>query len=321
MNTTHFLLLLLTIGMLSSCTRKAAVTKSKNATTEEIKQQKSTPEYAPDGTLHGLVMIALDRMPCHGTCPWDRVVFYEDGAVYYTGHKYVDKIGDFKAKTPLETTQNLATQAKKIGFFQMENQYPVDPAQKVADFPMTRISIRKGNLNKTITIQNDFPQELANLVKDIVAATEKLHFQKINKAPESVEAPNNDHGTLILTIKRTPCYGSCPWYEASFYDNGTILYKGEKYVDHIGSFTLQTKPEIVRALTNKAQKIGFFKMEANYPVNPAHKVTDLPTTTIMVKNGRTGKTITMQNEIPPVLIEYTKEIEGTLMRLDYPEKK
>ncbi len=315
MKTHHLLLILLMAGLVSSCNRKAAITKSKVKT--PVTEKKVKIEKAIDGALHGAVLLSLERMPCRGTCPWDKVTYYEDGIAFYTGNKYVDKIGNYKAQYDQESLQKLIRQAQKIGFSKMADDYPTDPAQKIADVPITKMSIQ----NKTITLQNDFPPALGQLVKDVVTTTQNQKFHKLDAVDQTVKAPKKDHGTLTLTIKRSPCYGSCPWYEARFYDDGTILYDGKKHVEHIGKFTLHTSPKTIRSLANKAQKIGFFKMGKAYPANPEHKIPDLPTTLLMVRNGRSEKTISLQNEIPPVLIEYIEEIESTLARLNYPEKE
>ncbi len=130
-----------------------------------------------------------------------------------------------------------------------------------------------------------------------------------------------DHGTLVLVIKRGPCYGKCPWYEAAFYDNGTVLYYGKKFVAHTGKYRLESTPEVVRSLLRKAREIGFMNMASEYPTDPNRKITDLPTTTIMVKFGRTAKTVKMTNEMPVELVEFGHDIDSVLERLPFPEQK
>jgi len=311
-------LFLLFIGLISSCNRKTSITKTKDVV-QNIEEPQA-PTLAIDGKMHGKELLSLERMPCRGTCPWDRVTFYEDGVVFYVGSKHVKRIGRFKSNTASESIQKLINQAEKIGYFKMASEYPTDPSKVIVDLPITRITVDNGSTNKEILFRNDSPKELISFVQDIVSTTERLNFQPLSDEDKTIKSPKkNDHGTLVMTIKRAPCFGSCPWYEASFYDDGTILYEGKKHVNHIGKFKLKANSRTIRTLTNKAQKIGFFKMEKEYPVDPSHQITDLPKTELMVKIGRTGKTILLQNEIPPVLIEYIKEIEGTLKRLDYPE--
>ena len=319
----HFALLFLLVGLISSCTRRASARKTKDAV-EAPKDAKVSKEQIPttalDGKIHGKELLSLERMPCHGTCPWDRVIFHEDGTVIYVGNKHVKRIGSFKSKMSPAGIQRFIKKAERIGYFSMADEYPTDPSKVIVDLPMTRIAVDNGATNKVILLRNDAPDALNSFIQDIVNTSKTLSFQLFSDEDNSIKTPKQeDHGTLVMTIKRTPCYGSCPWYEASFYDDGTILYEGKKHVRHIGKFQLKANPKTIRTLTNKAQKIGFFKMEKTYPSNNAHKIPDLPTTVLMVKIGRTGKTITAQNEIPPVLMEYIDEIEGTLKRLDYPE--
>ncbi len=328
MKTLHFALLLILVGLISSCNRKTAVRKTKAAEEAAAKavkdlataNQAQKPTTALDGQMHGKELLSLERMPCRGTCPWDRVIFHEDGTVFYVGSKHVKRIGRFKSQISPAGIQRFIKKAERIGYFNMADEYPMDPSKVIVDLPITRIAVDNGPTNKVILLRNDAPKELTSFIQDIVNTTETLSFQLFDDNDNTVQTPNSeDHGTLVMTIKRTPCYGSCPWYEASFYDDGTILYDGKKHVKHIGKFKLNANPKTIRTLTNKAQKIGFFKMEKTYPTNTNHKIQDLPTTELMVKIGRTGKTIKMQNEIPPVLMEYINEIEGTLKRLDYPE--
>lgn len=43
-----------------------------------------------------------------------------------------------------------------------------------------------------------------------------------------------DWSTAVFRLERTPCYGTCPWYQVSIYPDNRVEYEGRQYVGQCG---------------------------------------------------------------------------------------
>lgn len=317
--------LFLGLIIFASCNRKTAKKVSKTDALQ-VPPPPPKPTIALDGQDHGLVMISIERGPCRGKCPWYSAKIYADGAIFYKGNKYAKFMGEQSAITNIPTINSLIRKAEGIGFFTMEKGYPTDPSRRIMDNPMVKLKVRSGNQVREISYLNDMPDVLNEFALELDKFLAEQHFKPLFESPEvvpeKVPTPDGlDHGTLKLTIERTPCYGSCPWYQASFYDDGTIFYNGKKDVPHLGKYTLKTTPAMVNALIKKAKAIEFAKMSPSYPIDSKRVIADLPENIIMVKDGRTSHRVAFRNEAPTELVSFLKEVDAVLMRLSFKEKQ
>ncbi|MEQ8671904.1 MAG: DUF6438 domain-containing protein [Aggregatilineales bacterium] len=80
-------------------------------------------------------------------------------------------------------------------------------------------------------------------------------------------------GDVALTISRTPCFGSCPIYTVTVYEDGTVVYEGTDFVDVTGTQTIQIEPETVDLLVNSFVEAGYFEWDDSYTTMA---VTDMP---------------------------------------------
>src|SRR2546430_1156203 len=55
---------------------------------------------------------------------------------------------------------------------------------------------------------------------------------------------------VIITLKRTVCYGTCPDYELTIYGNGTVVYEGYRYVAVTGRHSSSIPHERVKQLVD-----------------------------------------------------------------------
>jgi hypothetical protein len=96
-----------------------------------------------------------------------------------------------------------------------------------------------------------------------------------------------DKSSVAITLERTACFGTCPIYTISIFDNGDVIYKGDKFVDVVGEQTSQIDPETVKAMVAAFEKPGYFDWKEAYDTQT---VTDLPTIiTSVTRNGQTHK--------------------------------
>ena len=93
--------------------------------------------------------------------------------------------------------------------------------------------------------------------------------------------------SLFASIKRTPCYGRCPIYEAKIYKTGFVIYEGKRFVDKEGVFITRFTSDQLLEISQKANDLQFFKLNDEYD----SPVTDFPTTYTSINNGEITKMV------------------------------
>lgn len=78
---------------------------------------------------------------------------------------------------------------------------------------------------------------------------------------------------IALTLERTACFGTCPIYSVTIYDDGTVVYEGERFVDVLGEQTSQIDPALVEQTVQAFADAGYFDWDESYT---EMLVSDLP---------------------------------------------
>ncbi|MBW4436575.1 MAG: hypothetical protein KME04_05545 [Pleurocapsa minor GSE-CHR-MK-17-07R] len=93
--------------------------------------------------------------------------------------------------------------------------------------------------------------------------------------------------TPVITLERTACFGTCPVYNVSILDDGTVLYDGGQFVDITGEQTAQIEPELVTQMVDAIVDAGYFDWADEYKTM---LVSDLPyITTSVTRDGETQR--------------------------------
>ena len=64
---------------------------------------------------------------------------------------------------------------------------------------------------------------------------------------------------LIISLQRTPCYGTCPIYKMEIFSDGSAFYHGERFVEKMGNYEFSVSKETLNYILKKADEIGFFE--------------------------------------------------------------
>src|ERR671921_1467141 len=67
--------------------------------------------------------ISLERTPCFGSCPVDKVVLRPDGTATYIGRRFVERMGTYEGKFAEGDFERLAGLMQAMKFFGMEDRY------------------------------------------------------------------------------------------------------------------------------------------------------------------------------------------------------
>ena len=113
---------------------------------------------------------------------------------------------------------------------------------------------------------------------------------------------------LIISLERTPCYGTCPIYKIKIFSDGSAFYHGERFVEKIGNYEFSVSKETLNYILKKADEIGFFELEDKYTAN----ITDLPKTITFIKNGKHRKRVVDYYGAPKTLKEFESLVDGCI---------
>ena len=102
------------------------------------------------------------------------------------------------------------------------------------------------------------------------------------------EPAAGDTDQIMISLDRGMCFGTCPVYTVTLYENGTLHWNGEMYVDVIGEVTAEIDPDEVINLSAYIESRGFFTYNDTYV---SYDITDLPWATLTVSNGTQFKQI------------------------------
>jgi len=109
--------------------------------------------------------LTLHREACYGTCPMYTVHVNGNGAVDWTGEKWVNQAGKASSLVGVAAVKRLQQAVKAADFFALKNEY-TDMA--VSDLPYASLDIRQGMRHKTVRWylgDRSVPPALLNLAK------------------------------------------------------------------------------------------------------------------------------------------------------------
>ena len=150
------------------------------------------------------------------------------------------------------------------------------------------------------------------------ACKAQLETSKVNTGDsiEHVEIPPADQ--VFASIERTACYGTCPVYKLTIYQNGLVIFQGrhlwndDDSVDssRMGLFNGSMSEQDMLKIGAKATELGFFQFEDIYS---SSGITDLPTTTTFINLNGIPKTVVNENyNVPRPVFEFEYFIDGFL---------
>ncbi|MCC2547124.1 DUF6438 domain-containing protein [Hymenobacter sp. BT175] len=147
-------------------------------------------------------------------------------------------------------------------------------------------------------------KKLKAKTKPRAAATKSVApaAKPVAKAKEAEEAP-------VIVFKKTPCYGSCPHYEATIYPDGRVAYLGYRNVPRMGAAQLQLPPAVVGNVLSQARELNFAGLQDLY----SKGATDMPATiiTIIQPDGK-PKTVQVEEGAPQPLQDLLKYLGDEL---------
>jgi len=68
----------------------------------------------------------------------------------------------------------------------------------------------------------------------------------------------------VITLERTRCFGTCPAYKLTIFDDGKVLFEGKEFVKHKGREEGQITKAELDGLVREFNKINYLKLDDEY---------------------------------------------------------
>jgi hypothetical protein len=130
------------------------------------------------------------------------------------------------------------------------------------------------------------------------------------KSKEKISQTNSSglDTVLLASIERTPCFGACPTYKISIYNNGYVVYEGKQHVKNIGLFSSRLDSSKVNEIKDFIEKNKILDMNDEYK-NP--RIADYPGTfTEASLNGKYKHILEMDPQAPKQLKDFEKFLDS-----------
>jgi uncharacterized protein DUF6438 len=98
----------------------------------------------------------------------------------------------------------------------------------------------------------------------------------------------------VITLERTVCYGTCPAYKLTIFDDGKVVYEGKEFVKRKGKAEGQISKAALDELVREFERIDYFKLDDQYtddPKNCPESWTDYPSATTSLNWKGKTKTV------------------------------
>lgn len=125
------------------------------------------------------------------------------------------------------------------------------------------------------------------------------------------------HGITEIGLRRSPCFGECPVYRVTVYDDGRLEYVGEQYVERLGRYTGRVREGEFHALAAFIREVDFMALEDRYAVPLTCKATVYTT---VVMNGVTKEVSNYGGAGPATLWAIETLIDRLLLEAEWDDK-
>jgi len=138
---------------------------------------------------------------------------------------------------------------------------------------------------------------------------------EIETNPTTEVTPIESLPHAVLSIKKTPCYGKCPVFEARFMSDGRVTWQGKKHTERIGHYEAFVNKDALSRLTAQIKSSQYFDLQPNYPTNADRMITDLPQTITKVQIDGKIWQITNNYDAPKALKDLERFVLNELSEL------
>ena len=116
----------------------------------------------------------------------------------------------------------------------------------------------------------------------------------------------------FFSMRRTACFGQCPTYEVSFYEDGKVLYQGKKFVANEGFYIGKLNIKNIALIQDKIREIDFFNLDSIYDA----RISDLPSVILEVNIDNKSHKVIDRYKGPKELRDFEKFIDNLILKME-----
>ena len=117
---------------------------------------------------------------------------------------------------------------------------------------------------------------------------------------------NNSADSLLISMSRFPCFGRCPYYDASLYKSGYAVINRKGFMDSLGIYATQIDKQELNNFVEDAKKAGLIAMPDSF-YNPG--IADYPATIVTVNlNDKRKRIFDGVPESPASLKDFEEKV-------------
>jgi hypothetical protein len=135
--------------------------------------------------------------------------------------------------------------------------------------------------------------------------------------PTTPKVADDKNAYITISIRRTPCYGNCPVYEAKLMSNGKAYFSGTRGANYIGNHEATVDAERLKDLWKNIEQVKFFEFANKYPTDEKNQIADLPSCYTFVNDGKQKKQIEDNYDSPANLQWIEHEIDTFFDQLNW----
>ena len=120
----------------------------------------------------------------------------------------------------------------------------------------------------------------------------------------------------LLKMRRTPCFGQCPYFEVSIFNDGSVEYEGFNFVEKIGFYNSKINIKKVALIEDYIRKVDFFSFDELYDA----RVSDLPSVIIEVNFKGINHKVKGRYNMPEKFKMLSKFIDNLVSEIEFWEK-
>lgn len=121
---------------------------------------------------------------------------------------------------------------------------------------------------------------------------------------------------ILLSLERYPCFGKCPVYKITFFEDGVVHYEGKRNVDLRGVHNTEISKTALYDLLQYAANINYSNLGNVYPQS-GKIIMDVPLTITYVQYGAEINQIENHHNAPVNLIKFEEHIELLIDNLNW----
>ena len=113
---------------------------------------------------------------------------------------------------------------------------------------------------------------------------------------------------MLASINRTACFGQCPMYKTTFFDNGEVRYVGKRFVENIGTYKALISAEQVEEIAAKIKEFDYYSLDSLYPT----PISDFPSCITEVNLDGNYKRVVNRQNPPRNLKAFERYLDGLM---------